>query len=166
MKIDKFVIDGMKCGYSGPFSVSDFFQKVETWMHEKGKETELKSKREEVTEDSKNIEWTVEFWQDASEWSRIVIRIRALFKDVRDVKVKVGKAKKVMQKGNAIILIDGILETDVDDKWANKPTMQFMRTILDKFVYRFHMNKLEDRISKEAYETHDMITDFFSKCHQ
>ncbi|MBW2974457.1 hypothetical protein KY366_01950 [Candidatus Woesearchaeota archaeon] len=157
----KFVVDGLKLSYSGPFDVVEFYKKVEEWIAEKGKEKDVKKKVEHVEAKGKNIEWFVEIWEDLAEYARPIVRLRALFSDVKEVKVKRGKSKKRLNKGNALIILDGILETDMGGKWQQKALFHFMRALVDKYIYRYHFNKYDDQLAKEVYELHDVLKDFF-----
>jgi len=157
----KFVIDGMKLSYNGPFDITEFFKRVEDWIQAKGKEKEIKKKVEHVEPKGKNIEWFIEIWEDIGEYARPIVRLRALFTDVKEIKLTKGKRKKKLNKGNALIIIDGILETDREGKWQQKPVFYFLRAITDKFIWRFYMNKIEDKLAKDSYELHDTLKDFF-----
>ncbi len=157
----KFVVDGMKLSYNGPFDVIEFYRKVEDWISEKGKEKEIKKKVEHVEPSGKKIEWLIEIWEDVAEYARTLVRVRALFNDVKEVKIKRGKTKKGLNKGNVLIILDGILETDISGKWQQKPVFYFLRALVDKFAYKFYMNKMEDKLAKDVYELHDTLKDFF-----
>ena len=87
--------------------------------------------------------------------------MRALFTDVKEIKVKKGKRKKRLNSGNALIIFDGILETDISGKWQQKPVFYFLRAVVDKFIYKFYMNKFEDKLAKDVYELNDTLKEFF-----
>ena len=158
----KFVVDGMKLSYNGPFDIIDFYKQVEDWISAKGLEKEIKKKVEHVEASGKKIEWFLEIWEDVGEYARRVVRLRALFNNVKEVKVQKGKRKKKLNKGEALIIIDGILETDIQGKWQQKPVYYFLRALVDRFIYRFHMNKVEDRLAGDAYDLHHTLEDFFN----
>jgi len=158
----KFVVDGMKLSYNGPFDIIDFYRQVEDWISAKGLEKEIKKKVEHVEASGKKIEWFLEIWEDVGEYARRIVRLRALFNNVQEVKVQKGKRKKKLNKGEALIIIDGILETDIQGKWQQKPVYYFLRALTDKFIYKFHMNKIEDRLAKDAYDLHHTLEDFFN----
>jgi len=155
----KFVIDGMKLSYQGPFDIVEFYKKVEDWISAKGKEKEIKKKVEHVEPKGKNIEWFLEIWEDVTDYARTIVRIRALFTDVKEMK---GKTKKRLNKGSALIILDGILETDIQGKWQQKPVFYFLRALTNRFVYKFHMNKIEDKLAKDVNDLNDTLTDFFN----
>lgn len=158
----KFVVDGMKLSYDGPFDVIEFYKKVEDWISAKGKEKEIKKKLEHVEPEGKKIEWCIEIWEDVAEYARIIVRMRALFDNVKEVSIRKGKTKKRLNKGNALIIFDGILETDIKGKWQQKPIFYFLRALADRYIWKFYMNKFEDRLAKDVYELHDALSDFFN----
>ena len=156
----KFVVDGVKIKYSGNFDVIEFYKKVEEWISSKGKEKEIKKKTEHVKPEGKRIEWFIEIWEDVTEYARSIVRIDAIFTDIKEVKDK--KTKRKLNKGKAVITFDGILETDIQGKWQQKPWFFFLRALVDKFIYKFHMNKIEDKLAADTYELHDKLDDFFN----
>ena len=158
----KFVIDGMKLSYNGPFDIVEFYKRVEDWISAKGKEKEIKKKVEHVEAKGKKIEWFLEIWEDVAEYVRPIVRMRALFTDVKEVKIKRGTSKKRLNKGSALIILDGILETDIAGKWSQKPVFYFLRSILDKFIWKHHMNKFEDKLAKDVYDLRDNLEEFFN----
>lgn len=157
----KFVVDGLKLAYNGPFDIIEFYKKVEDWIQKKGKEKEIKKKVEHVEPKGKNLEWSIEIWEDIEEYTRPIVRLRALFTDVKEVNIQRGKRKKKLNKGKALIIIDGILETDIENKWQQNALFQFFRTLTDKFIYKFHLHNIEENLAKDTYELHDVLKEFF-----
>ena len=151
----------MKLSYNGPFDIVEFYKKVEDWISAKGKEKEIKKKVEHVEAKGKKIEWFIEIWEDITEYARTVVRMRVLFTDVKEIKVKNDKRKKKLNSGNVLIIFDGILETDISGKWQQKPIFYFLRAVVDKFIYKFYMNKFEDKLAKDVYELNDTLKEFF-----
>lgn len=158
----KFVIDGMQLSYEGPFDIIEFYKKVEEWISAKGKEKEIKKKVEHVEPRGKNIEWFLEIWEDVTDYARTIVRMQALFRNVKEVKVKKGQKRKKLNTGSVLITFDGILETDIEGRWQQKPLLYFARTLADKFIYKFHMNKIEDKLAADVNDLNDTLTDFFN----
>ena len=157
----KFVIDGMKLSYQGPFDIIDFFKGVEDWISSKGKEKEIKKKMEHVSQKGKKIEWFLEIWEDLNEYTRIIVRLDALFTDVREVKVKKGQKRKTLNTGNVLIILDGIIETEMEGKWQQKPIFYFLRSIADRFIYPFYLHKFEDKLAADVNDLNNTLNDFF-----
>jgi len=158
----KFIVDGMKLSYEGPFDIIEFYKTVENWISKKGKEKEIKKKVEHVEAKGKKIEWFLEIWEDVNEWARPLVRMRALFTDVKEVKVKKNGRTRKLNKGNALIILDGILETDIAGKWQQKPIYYFARALVDFFIYKFYINKIEDKLAADVNDLHNTLTEFFS----
>ena len=152
----------MKLGYQGPFDIIQFYKKVNQWISKRSKEKDIKKKVEHVEPKGKNIEWFIEIWEDVTDYARSIVRVRALFTDVKETKLKRGKFKRRLNTGNVLIIMDGILETDLDAKWQQKPIFTFLRTIADKFIYKFHLNKIEDKLDADVHELFDELTEFFN----
>jgi len=157
----KFVVDGLKLSYNGPFDIIEFYKKVEGWISKKGKEKEIKKKTEHVEPKGKNIEWSLEIWEDVTEWARPIVRMQALFTDVKETKIKKGKKTRKLNQGNALIRFDGILETDIQGKWGQKPWFYFIRAVFDKFIWKFHTHKFEDKLAADVDDLFDTLKEFF-----
>ena len=162
MEGKKFVIDGLKLVYSGPFEVNEFYRAVDGWISKKGKEKETKKKAEHVQAKGKSIEWLVEIWEDVSNYSRTVVRMRALLSDVKDASIKKGDKNKKLSTGNVLIIFDGILEEEKKGKWQQKPLFYFMRAVFDKFIWKFYTNKFEDKLSADVNSLYETLNYFFN----
>jgi hypothetical protein len=159
----KFVVDGLKLSYNGTFDIIDFFKNVENWISENNKEKDIKKKLEHVEPKGKKVEWFLEIWEDINEWTRSIVRIQAHFTDVTELTVKKGNRKKRLNKGNVLITFDGILETDIEGKWQQKPWFYFLRAVSDRFLWKFHMNKMEDKLAADTYSLNNRLKEFFGK---
>ena len=159
----KFVVDGMKLSYNGPFDIIEFYKKVDEWISSKGKEKEIKKKTEHVEPKGKNIEWFIEIWEDVAEYARPIVRMRALFKDVREIEVAKGSSRIRVNQASVLIIFDGILETDIEGKWHQKPLFYFTRALFDKYIWKFHTNRFEAALIKETYDMHKTLQDFFNR---
>ena len=153
----KIVIDNITVGYSGLFRVTDFYKAIEAWIEKNNMEKETKKKLHHVLKDGKKIEWLIEIWETPSDYAKRVVRLRALFNNVKDVSVN----GKDMNNGDALIMIDGILETDIEGKWHQKPTHFFLRALYDKYFNKFYTNRFEGKLAADCYHIRDYIMEFF-----
>jgi len=112
----KVVVDRMMINYSGLFEVSEFYKAVENWKDHHGREKEIKKKYEEVTPSGKNIEWSVELWRFETEHDKLMTRVKAFFKNVREITIEKAGAKRKMNQGDVVIVLDAFLETDYQPK--------------------------------------------------
>jgi len=158
----KFVVDGMRLSYNGPFDITDFYKTVEEWIRAKGKEKEIKRELEQVEPQGKKIEWFIEIWEQVADYAKPIVRMRALIDNLKEVKVKKGKFQKTLNQGDVLIIFDGILETDIEGRWQQKPLFYFIRAVFDKFVYKLYTNRFEDKLAADVNELHKVLTDFFN----
>lgn len=158
----KIIVYDLRLSYNGPLSIEDIYKEVEDWVKEKGMERELKKKMEHVTPKGKEIEWTVECWKDLAAYAKDIVRLRALFHDVKEVDVlKDGKKMRINQ-AHVLLIFDGILETDLTQKWEQQPLFWFIRALFDKYIYKFHTEKFFDVVYADTHDLHKRLKAFFS----
>lgn len=159
----KIVVDQLRLSYNGIFDINEFYREVEDWIAKNGMEKEIKKKLEHVLPEGKRLEWLIECWKRVADDAKTIVRMRALFNDVKEVEIVKNKSKRRLNHGNALIIFDGILETDVEGSWQQKPMFSFMRTLFDKYIWKFHTNRFEDGLIKETYDMHKTLQDFFNR---
>jgi hypothetical protein len=161
----KHVVKNLKLTYNGPLSVEEFYAEVEKWMGEKGLIRDLKRKSEEITKKGKNVEWIIEMWKQVTHPVRHVIRLRVVFKNVREIKLKrKGKMIKFNQ-ADLITDIDGFVESHLSTLWTMQPLYQFVRTLIDKYIWSIGMTeteRLEGPVRDYCYDLHKRIKSFLS----
>ena len=162
MSEKKIVIDGLRFSYNGPFDIIEFYKEVEDWIKENGMEKEIKKKLEEVEEEGKKIEWSIECWKMEMRYAKIVIRLRALFTDVVEVEIKKDKAKRKLNQGNVLVTIDGFLETHFKYHWTTKPWYYFIRGIIDKIIWPVWIEKYDKKVADASYDLNQRLKSFFN----
>ena len=63
----------------------------------------------------------------------IINKINSYFKDIKDAQIKKRGKTQNVQTADVLIILDGILETDLESRWFQKPTYYFIRAVYDKF---------------------------------
>ena len=157
----KVIVDGLRLSYNGPFDVVEFYKKVEDWIRSRGLERETKKKLEHVTPTGKKIEWFIECWKTVRHHIKPVIRVRAVFNNVKEVDViKEGHTVKLNQ-GNVLIILDSFLETEFEGRWQLKPWYYFIEAMIDKYIWRIK-ERFDEPLRKETNEMHKFLLDFFN----
>ncbi|MBW2980841.1 hypothetical protein KY360_05485 [Candidatus Woesearchaeota archaeon] len=161
---NKLVVDGLRLSYNGIFDIIDFYKTVEDWIRENGYEKEIKKKLEHVIPTGKKLEWHIEIWKQVYDWARIVVSMRALFNNVKEVELEKAGAKRRLNHGDALIIFDAWLEMDLEGRWQQKPGYFFLRTLFDKFVYMFwgEKEKVTTPLKNDTYKLHKRLTAFFN----
>ena len=123
---------------------------------------ELKKKSERLAGKGKKLEWNVECWKDLAHSHKEVVRLRSMFNEVKDVMVERNGKRIKTQQADILILLDGILETDLSESWDQKPLIFFARAMIDKYIWKFHTEKYDGIVSDDAHDLHRTLQAFFN----
>ena len=150
--------------YKGPMSIDGFYKEVDKWISSAGLEKELKRKTEDVTSSGKKIEWIIEAWSNPTRAVKPVVRLRALFDHVKEIKIKKKGRTLRMNQADVLIVIDGFVETSLTSRWSQKPTYQFFRTLFDKYIWNIGTiaESHEGLVNKNCYDLHKRLKAFFN----
>jgi len=157
----KFSVSELKIHYNGPLDIVDFFRAVEDWISSKGMHKEIKKKTQHVEAKKKRVEWMIEIWEMPSDLAKTVVRLQALIDNIKEAKV--GKDKRTVEVGNVLIILDGILETDIGYRWTQKPLHFFFRALYDKHINKFYTHRYEGKLTADTYELYHYLMDYFNK---
>lgn len=160
----KLVLDAVRLSYNGLFDIFEFYKEVEKWMRERGYEKEIKKKLEYTNPTGKELEWHIEMWKMPNDWAKVFISMRAMFKNIKEVEMVKGGAKRVLNQGEVLIIFDAWLETDLEGRWQQKAPYFFLRTLFDKYIYMFwgEKEKLTNPLTKDTYDLHKRLKAFFN----
>ncbi len=158
----KFVVYELRLGYNGPVKIEDFYKEVENWIKSKDMDKETKRKMERLTAKGKKLEWTIECSKEITNFAKGVVRMRSMFNNVREIQVKKKGRKIKTQQAEVLILLDGILETDLSQKWEQKPTFHFLRMLIDKFIWKFYTERYDGIPAADTHELHKTLQAFFN----
>jgi len=163
MSEKKQVIYDLRITYSGPFLVEDFYAEVDNWINEKGFEKEHKKKMEHVTKSGKKIEWVIEAHSKMDDMHHVVIVLRALLDNVREIVLKKDNRKIRINNGNVLINIDGFVQSHIHGSFYQvKPVFYFIRALIDKFIYNFWSFKHHGTVGAECHDLFKRIRAFFN----
>ena len=159
----KIVVDGIRFTYSGMFDIHDFFDELEKWADAHGFERETKKKLEHVHEGHKAMEYIFEFFHQMTDYSRSVVRLRAIFNDVVEFPLQRNEHIRIMQKGKVLILVDGFLEEDTEGRWVVKPAFVFLRTIYEKLIHKYWTDSHDSHVRDPSYDLLNHLHAFFKR---
>ena len=158
----KFVVPERRLSYNGPIDITDFFKSVEDWIEKKGMHKEIKKKTQEVQAKHRRVEWFIEIWEMPADYAKPVVRMQALLKNIKDAHVMVKGKKRNIQTAEVLVIIDGILETDLEARWYQKPTYYFLRAVYDKYISKFYTNRFEGKLTKDTNELYHHLMNYFN----
>ena len=158
----KIVVDHEKIDYSGPLDIGDLFRMIENFLWERGFDKKQDKDFEQNTERGKFIEWQISPWKKITDYTRYIVKIRVLGYDMlKSNAVHSGKKTKV-DNGRIIIVIDGFMEYDYDNKWDDVPILHFFRTMYDYFIFKAYTERFEQRLVHDVNHLIDHIEKFLN----
>ena len=159
----KQVLYDLRTTYNGPFLVEDFYAEVENWIKEKGLEKEPKKKMEHVTKNGKKIEWVIEAHHQLDDLHHGIVVLRALLDNIKEIVVKKNGKKIKVNNGDAFINIDGFIQSHIHGSFFQvKPVYYFIRTLIDKFIYKFWSEKYDGLVASDCHDLFKRIRAFFN----
>jgi|TARA_B100002003_G_C14129855_1_gene543479 hypothetical protein len=143
----RIVVDHQKIEYEGPFDLKDLVTMIQRFMFERGFDRKLEKDFESDTKTGKEVEWQVANWKKVSDYAKYIFRIRMLVHDYVKVDAEKDKKKVKVGSGRIIIFFDGLLELDYFHKWDSRPFLVFLRSLYDKFIFKFYTERFEQRLT-------------------
>lgn len=158
----KIVIDNDRLSYKGLFDMKELYRLIDTFFHDKGYEKRETRNKEFVSPEGKYLELWLEPYKKITDYAMVVLRLQIIVENLREVVVEKEQHKKKMHKGEVLIIIDGFLVTDYENRWEGKPEYVFIRTLFDKFIYRRHTQEFEGVLIDESEELKSSIKSFLN----
>ncbi len=158
----RLVIKGMLLKYEGLFGVLDLYKLIDDWTKENGYDKFEKESTEYVKPEGKYIEMRLEPYKKVSDYVQNRIVLLIFMKDVKEADVEIDRKKHKLNKGNLAINFDAYLETDYEHRWEQKPTLFFIRTLVDKYIYKIYTQKFESNLKNDVNSLHTAIKSFLN----
>jgi hypothetical protein len=156
------LIDGKQLSYEGLFNIKELYKMIDSWFQEHGYEKNEVKNYENISESEKQVLIEVMPWKKMSDYAKSEVRIYAVFYEMTEVEVEKSGHKTRMNRGRIDFSFDAYLTTDYENKWENQPLFYFMRTIIDKWVYKVYTEKFESEVVKDCIEVEDQIKSFLN----
>lgn len=148
----QYVVDNLRLNYQGLFDMAELMNVVDAWFAEKGYDKFDKKNYETVFEDSRQIEIEMEPWRNITEDVKFVIKLNVLITGLKDTIITKDKHRMKLNEGKMLITFDAIMETDLRYRWEGKSWMQFVRTLIDHYVFKGQQDRFEVLVAQEVEE--------------
>jgi hypothetical protein len=158
----KLIIDKLTILYDGLFEVKEFYKVVDRWFKDNSYDRKEKLSSELVREGSKEIELVLQPWKNISDYAKFRFDIRIIMKGVKEVEIEKDGIKLKMQKAKVEVYIDAFLDTDIEHRWETKPLFFFLRTLVDKYVYKFYSDRYETLIKADVANLHSTMKSYLN----
>ncbi len=162
MSEKKLVIDQMKLTFEGIFDLNGLYRTIDAWFYEKNYDKFEKKNFEQIMPTGKDIEIEILPWKKTTDYFKNVIKIRMRFTGIKDVEIEKEGVKLRLNQGRIMMIFDGYLISDYDQKWEDKPLFFLIRTLFDKYVFKPYFNKFEKWLINDVYDIHGRIQRFLN----
>lgn len=151
------VVEKEKIRYDGIFSVKELYKLIDDWLTEKGYLPVESSVEEGVEKEGKVITAKLEPFKKLTDYAKAVIKIDIMISDCKDVEVKKEGRTQKLNKGNVLIEIMSILETDYEHRWEMRPWLYVLRTVFEKYIYTPFLSGFKAAIREDTDHLKDQI---------
>jgi hypothetical protein len=129
--------------YSGLVDVKGLYKTIDKWLTENHYDKVERRNFEDVREDSRQIVLEIAPYKKITDYAKVEIRLYAEMTNLTDEVVEINGLKHKYQKGDFFFSFDCLLITDYENHWESKATYFFIRTIVDKFIYKGYTRRFE-----------------------
>ena len=142
----KILVDEEDISYEGLFSPIEVYNIVDEFLSLKGYDKFELLNEEQVLEEGKQLHiiYTPIKWH--TDYIRKALKIDIRIREVKEVETTIDKLKVKMCQGKLKILFSGILHTDWEGRWEQRPIYYMIKTMFDKYLYRAHQEDFEKEI--------------------
>ncbi len=158
----KLVIDGKTLEYEGLFDAQEMYKLIDHFFWQRGFDKREIHNLEKVRESGKYVELELQPYKKISDYAKIIVRMFIRMFDVKEVEVELDGQKVRLNQGRILIIFDGFLETDYENRWENKPIYIFIRTVFDKFIYKSYTDKFEGMLEDEVGQLVTQLKSFLN----
>lgn len=162
MSEKRLIIDQLRLNYSGIFHLNDLYRMIDGWLYEKGYDKLEKKNEEQVLETGRKVELELRPWKKTTDYAKNEIRLRVFINNMTDIEVEKDGKNVKMNKGDIQMIFDAFLETDYENRWENKPIYYFLRSLVDKYIFRIYTGKFTGNLAADCKDLHQRIKAFLN----
>ena len=138
--------------YSGLLDIKGLYKVIDKWIAEHHYDKVERKNFEDVYEHGRQIVMELLPYKKITDYAKIEIRIYIELTNVKDEVVEHDGIKQKYQRGEAFFSFDCFLITDYENHWETRATYYFIRTIVDKFIYKGYTKRFESEGKADATE--------------
>ncbi|MFH1064389.1 MAG: hypothetical protein V1729_04875 [Candidatus Woesearchaeota archaeon] len=162
MSEKKILIDEEALEYEGLFNLIELYSIIDDFLKLKGYDKFEPLNEESVYPHGKDVHIILAPMKWHTDYVRKVLKIDLQLSKIKEVETEVDKVKVKLNQGKIRILYSGMLETDWEGRWEQRPIYHFIRTIFDKYIYRKHTQDFESEIISDVNELRDKMGSFLN----
>ena len=158
----KTILWKKKIAYEGLINVSGVYRVAFDWLEEQMYHPHEKEHMEQIFEDGKEIIVDIRGAKELSDYAKIKWQTKITFTKLKEKIIEKDNQRVKMHEGKVVFSTKVFLETDYEDSWEQKAFLYFLRTVIDRFVFKSYINKAVDRVHDQYNRFESMIKSYLN----
>lgn len=151
-----------KFSYSGLIDIKGVYRVATDWLSEQQYNPYEEKHSEQNFEDGKEIVVEIKGGKDLSDFARIKWKTKITALKLTEQVIERDNRRVKMYKGEITFSTDVYLETDYDKSYEQKALAYFLRTVVDRFVFKSYINKSVDRAKRQYIKFQDQVKSYLN----
>lgn len=160
--IKDYVLHDEFINYSGPFEIKELYKLMNGYFRTYHYVRIEKKHFEKKTEEGRVIELELEPYKPVSDYVILKMGIDVTISNIKDISVEIKGQKKSLQQGDVSIRFRSFIFKDYAGVWESSPFLMFIRAIVDKFIYKTHINDFADELIGDTKNLQLQIKSFLN----
>ncbi|HLC74883.1 MAG TPA: hypothetical protein VJH88_03430 [Candidatus Nanoarchaeia archaeon] len=152
------VVNGLPLKYNGIFLFDEFYKALKDGLTQRGYKMHEKRFEERVGDKGKDLFIELRPLKIKAAWLSQTMRIRIIMKHIREVVLDVDDIPTQFQEGEIDMSFDGWITYGIRHRWGNNPTFYFLKSVINKYVYRFPLEGgMDGEIASDTRFVHSQV---------
>lgn len=135
------VVNHRTLSYQGLFRVDELFRTIHNALDKLNYQKQEKKTEEKVFPSGKSTYLELRPFKEKTNYVTLMIKIMVHLDKVIEVTKKVNSLPRPFQQGKVTIIFDAWSITDYEHRWGMKPWFFFLKTAINKYIYRFPLEE-------------------------
>jgi len=140
----KLLVDRYKITYDGLLDFNSLYKTIRQWFFDKGFDRNDKKSEEIHHPEGTSVYIDMRPWKKLSKYVRQHYRLQIFADRLKSVEVEREGVKQTLNQGKIQIFIDVYHDTDWLNQWDGIPFFYFLRTLYDKYIFKY-MNESTEK---------------------
>jgi len=158
----RLLVDQLKFSYDGIFDLPGLYQLISNFFYERGWDYGEPMNTEQIFPSGRSVRIVMKPSKNITDYYQNIVRIRIHGQNIKPIEIDQGASKVPLNDGKIMIIFDGYVKTDRYNKWERRPLTWFLRTLMDKYVFKDHMSKADQWLYSDIEDLYLRIKTFMN----
>ena len=156
------VINNREVRYDGIFNFDEVMRTLKSALREKGYECKEKRTEETVMEEGRKSFLEARPFKVKTDYITLMMKIKINLINTGEIVQELPGRKRRMQQGEISLVFDAWFLSDYEHRWENRPMLQFVRWLFDRFFYLSYTERFEQRLTSEVHKIYAFMEQYFN----